>query len=230
MTSISVCKTQETAMGNHGKSRGSGLVVTVLSAFTVTAAVLVSGAAFASAKLIRADGPVLVNTGEGYQAPVRAMALKSGDRLVTADGPMTLKPGDRILMQKGASAEIRYSDGCRVPLIAGQFVRISRLSPCAVKACTPNGAGGCAVVGQAAGAGAGSGAGVGAGVGAGAGAGAGAGICAGLGAGLGAGSLTTVATIGGTIVAGSAAGAIASSAAETGDGGGNAITKAFASP
>jgi hypothetical protein len=80
---------------------------------------------------------------------VRAIALKSGDRLVAADGPMSLKLGDRILMQKGASAEIRYSDGCRIPLIAGQFVRISRLSPCAVKACTPNGAGGCAVVGQA---------------------------------------------------------------------------------
>lgn len=208
------------AMRNYGNPRKSGLTVAVLAAVTASAVILTSNVAFASAELIRADGPVLVNTGEGYQAPVRAMALKSGDRLVAADGPMSLKPGDRILMQKGASAEIRYSYGCRVPLIAGQFVRISRLSPCAVKACTPNGAGGCAVVGQAAGAGGGSGVGVGAGAGAG----------AGIGAGLGAGSLTTVATVGGTLVAGSAAGAIAASASEAGDGGGKAITKAFASP
>ena len=208
------------AMRNHGKQQKSGLAVAVLAAVTASAAILTSNVAFASAELLHADGPVLVNTGEGYQAPVRAMALKSGDRLVAAEGPMSLKPRDRILMQKGASTEIRYSDGCRVPLIAGQFVRISRLSPCAVKACTPNGAGGCAVVGQAAGAGAGSGVGVGAGAGAG----------AGIGAGLGAGSLTTVATVGGTLVAGSVAGAIAASASETGDGGGKAITKAFASP
>ncbi|MCC2098045.1 MAG: hypothetical protein KDJ29_14195 [Hyphomicrobiales bacterium] len=126
-----------------------------IAACMSSACLLLPGAALADAKLVHIEGTVLVNTGEGYQTPVQPMALKSGARTIQVDGPMSLKAGDRIMLRKSSSAELRYGDGCRVPLVAGQFFTISRVSPCAVKACTP-GATGCAVISGGTGLGTGS--------------------------------------------------------------------------
>ena len=102
--------------------------------------------AMADASLVRTNGEILVNTGDGFQKPMKPMALKGGDRMIAADQPMTLRAGDRVLVSAKSSAGLRYADGCEVPLKAGQLVTISTRSPCSFKACTPTASGGCAVL------------------------------------------------------------------------------------
>ena len=88
-----------------------------ISAFI--AASLLAGSAFAAdsvASLSSQEGTVLVNQGEEF---------------ITAADNQSLKAGDRVMLMEGASAEITFTDGCALPLVAGSLVDIPAVSPCA---------------------------------------------------------------------------------------------------
>ena len=88
-----------------------------ISAFI--AASLLAGSAFAVdsvGTLSSQEGTVLVNQGEEF---------------ITAADNQSLKAGDRVMLMEGASAEITFTDGCALPLVAGSLVDIPAVSPCA---------------------------------------------------------------------------------------------------
>lgn len=88
-----------------------------ISAFI--AASLLAGSAIAAdsvASLSSQEGTVLVNQGEEF---------------ITAADNQSLKAGDRVMLMEGASAEITFTDGCALPLVAGSLVDIPAVSPCA---------------------------------------------------------------------------------------------------
>lgn len=128
-------------MGLNLKQHLIGMIAGIAAVITCNVS-----AALAGAELVRSQGTVLVNTGEGFQKSFAPMVLKHGARAIPADGPMSLKAGDRVLVSAHSSAELRYADGCRVPLTAKQMVTISTRSPCSYKACTPTASGGCTVL------------------------------------------------------------------------------------
>ena len=83
------------------------------------AASLLAVPAFAAesvATLSSQEGTVLVNQGEEF---------------ITAADNQSLKAGDRVMLMEGASAEITFTDGCALPLVAGSLVDIPAVSPCA---------------------------------------------------------------------------------------------------
>ncbi|MBS7539995.1 hypothetical protein [Ancylobacter lacus] len=82
----------------------------------IAAALVVAGVAQASAgaSLVDVNGPVLVNTGNGFQ---QASAT-------------SLKAGDRVLVRNGGKAVLSYEDGCRVDLNVGTAVTVANASPC----------------------------------------------------------------------------------------------------
>ena len=82
-----------------------------LGAFALTAS-----AAEPYATLRSAEGTVMVNQGERY---------------VTAAAGMTLSPGDRVMVMAGSKAEIRFGDGCSLPLGANVVTSIPAQSTCA---------------------------------------------------------------------------------------------------
>lgn len=81
----------------------------VLSASTSTAETVLSNG----------KGVVMVNSGVGYRA---------------VSGATSLKAGDRVMLNSGSSASLRFADGCRVPLQAGQVYTVSKASPCKFRA------------------------------------------------------------------------------------------------
>ncbi|MCC2099147.1 MAG: hypothetical protein KDJ29_19815 [Hyphomicrobiales bacterium] len=83
-------------------------------------------------------GNILVNQGTGYKPS-------------TAN--MTVKPGDRVLINARSSGELRFADGCKIQLLPG-VVTIAKQSPCRVKAQTNQDLGGPGYIGPALGFGA----------------------------------------------------------------------------
>jgi hypothetical protein len=69
-----------------------------------------------AATLTSIQGSVQVSTGKGFH-PVT--------------GSTQVSPGASIMAAPGASAEIVYSDGCRIPVKAGAVVGVAPVSPCA---------------------------------------------------------------------------------------------------
>lgn len=85
----------------------------------LAAASLLAFPAFAAepvATLVQQEGTVLVNQGEEF---------------VTAIPDQALKAGDRVMLMEGATAELSFTDGCALPLVAGSLLEIPAVSPCA---------------------------------------------------------------------------------------------------
>lgn len=83
------------------------------------AASLLAVPAFAAesvATLSSQEGTVLVNQGEEF---------------ATASDNQALKAGDRVMLMENATAELTFTDGCALPLVAGSMVEIPAVSPCA---------------------------------------------------------------------------------------------------
>lgn len=83
------------------------------------AASLLAVPAFAAesvATLSSQEGTVLVNQGEEF---------------ATASENQSLMAGDRVMLMENATAELTFTDGCELPLVAGSMVEIPALSPCA---------------------------------------------------------------------------------------------------
>lgn len=86
---------------------------TALGAIALT---LLGYAAATAATLNPIQGDILVNRGNGYRLESTASELK---------------PGDMVVANAGAAAQIFYPDGCSVPVQAGSIVTIKQVSPCA---------------------------------------------------------------------------------------------------
>ncbi len=86
---------------------------------TIVAAALLTSTVAQAAVLAGIEGPVLVNTGVGFQL---------------TKGPVELKPGDLVMAYTGSNAQLSYPDGCSVPLATGTVVTIGAQSPCATQA------------------------------------------------------------------------------------------------
>ena len=74
-----------------------------------------TGSAYAGASLQDVNGPISVNRGTGFE-------------LVA--GPSSLKPGDRVMADRGGAATIAYSDGCTVVVKPGRVVSVTETPPC----------------------------------------------------------------------------------------------------
>jgi hypothetical protein len=75
-------------------------------------------AAAQAATLEAVQGQVLVNRGSGYQFVV---------------GTVDLAPGDMVLANAGATAQITYPDGCATRIEAGSVTTVGQRSPCAAQ-------------------------------------------------------------------------------------------------
>lgn len=85
----------------------------------VLSAVLMAGsvqAADSVATLAKANGSVLINNGKQF---------------VTVQPGKVLVAGDRLMVMEGASAQIRYNDGCLQALNGGSMLVVSAKSVCA---------------------------------------------------------------------------------------------------
>lgn len=84
-----------------------------------TAAILVAFAGVASpalaASVINVQGGVSVNRGVGFKS---------------ITGPTEVGAGDSVMVSKGGSAQIVYSDTCLVDVFPGAVIRIAASSPC----------------------------------------------------------------------------------------------------
>lgn len=78
-----------------------------------------ASSAMAGAQLTKIDGRVLVNKGTGYSQAAPASSLKVGDR---------------IMVNPGSKATLRFADGCTIPVKPGSVVTIGTTSPCSFKA------------------------------------------------------------------------------------------------
>jgi len=68
-----------------------------------------------AATVVPGQGVVLVNHGNGYQ---------------NVTEPTTVNPGDIVVVNPGASAQLTYPDGCSVPVAVGTIVTVGAQSPC----------------------------------------------------------------------------------------------------
>ena len=73
---------------------------------------------------IRVEGPVKVDTGNGY---------------VAVDSGTPVQPGDSVMVPPGASGHIVYDDGCRVAVEEGYIVFVEPQSPCVGEASADGG-------------------------------------------------------------------------------------------
>lgn len=90
--------------------------VTLSLALFSTVAIAQSEAPRSSAMLSEVEGSVLVNQGEQF---------------VGAEDGVSLVSGDRVMAMEGASALLRYEDGCDVRIEPATVVTLSEGSPCA---------------------------------------------------------------------------------------------------
>ena len=85
------------------------------TAIALTSAASASAAAPA-AVLATSQGQVLVNQGKEF---------------VSAAAGQALVAGDRVMLMEGASASLRFADGCVLPLTQSSLVVVQNLSSCA---------------------------------------------------------------------------------------------------
>jgi hypothetical protein len=78
------------------------------------------GASAASLTSIR--GSVQINSGSGFHRVARAAQVA---------------PGTSVMAAPGGSAEILYSDGCRIPVRPGSVEVVAPVSPCALGQAAP---------------------------------------------------------------------------------------------
>jgi hypothetical protein len=86
-----------------------------IAAGAMLALVVSAGAASADARLEGIKGPVSVNSGEGFQ-PVL--------------GPVALRPGDKVMADRGGGAVIAYGGNCNIAVKPGSVVAVSANPPC----------------------------------------------------------------------------------------------------
>lgn len=91
---------------------------TVRCALVALGTVVVSSAAV-GAELTKVDGGVMVNRGVGDTQAAPATSLKAGDR---------------VMVNPGSKATLKFADGCTIPVNPGSVVTIGKTSPCAFKA------------------------------------------------------------------------------------------------
>lgn len=92
-----------------------------MKAIAFAALIALTGAATASAAtpaavLASAEGQVLVNQGKEF---------------VSATAGQALVAGDRVMVMQGATASLRFADGCLLPLTQSSLVVVQNLSSCA---------------------------------------------------------------------------------------------------
>jgi hypothetical protein len=88
---------------------------TLLTCLATCAAVLSFGASAGAASLVSIKGAVQIDNGSGFHQVA---------------GSAELAPGNFVMVAAGASAEIRYSDDCRITVRPGSVEVVARLSPC----------------------------------------------------------------------------------------------------
>jgi hypothetical protein len=98
-------------------SQGSGEVhmKALLASLAACAVVFSFDASAGATSLVSIKGAVQINSGSGFHQVA---------------GSTELAPGNSVMAAAGASAEIRYSDDCRIPVRPGSIKVIARLSPC----------------------------------------------------------------------------------------------------
>jgi hypothetical protein len=89
-----------------------------LHASLATCAVLSFSASAGAASLVSIKGAVQINSGSGFH------------QVAQVAGSAELAPGNSVMVAAGASAEIRYSDDCRIPVRPGSVEVVARFSPC----------------------------------------------------------------------------------------------------
>jgi hypothetical protein len=87
----------------------------LLASLAACAAVFSFDASAGATSLVSIKGAVQINSGSGFHQVA---------------GSAELAPGNSVMAAAGASAEIRYSDDCRIPVKPGSIEVIARLSPC----------------------------------------------------------------------------------------------------
>lgn len=81
-----------------------------------TAALLAAAGAQAQTSLTQVQGAALVNRGTGF---------------VRVTQPAQLSPGDRVAVNQGNRARVRYPDGCEAEVVPGAVFIVTQVSPCA---------------------------------------------------------------------------------------------------
>jgi hypothetical protein len=81
------------------------------------------GSSAIAAVLDSVQGTVQVNTGAGFRKVAAAAQVA---------------PGTSIMADPGASAQIVYSDGCRIPVRPGSVAVVAPISPCAQGQAAPS--------------------------------------------------------------------------------------------
>jgi hypothetical protein len=85
-------------------------------AFCAAIAAFSFDASAIAATLDSVQGTVQVNTGAGFHKVA---------------GAAQVAPGTSVMADPGASAQILYSDGCRIPVRPGSVAVVAPISPCA---------------------------------------------------------------------------------------------------
>jgi hypothetical protein len=100
--------------------RGSGefRMKTLLAGLVTCAAVFSFSTSAGAASLVSIKGAVQINSGSGFH------------QVAQVAGSAELAPGNSVMVAAGASAEIRYSDDCRIPVRPGSVEVVARFSPC----------------------------------------------------------------------------------------------------
>ncbi len=88
---------------------------TVIATLATCAVVLSFAASADAASLASIQGMVQINNGSGFHQVAREAEVN---------------PGTSIMTAPGASAEIRYSDECRVPVKSGSIEVVAPIPPC----------------------------------------------------------------------------------------------------
>ncbi len=81
--------------------------------------VFLNGTIVQAATLEGIQGTVLVDHGSGYGI---------------VSGPAELNPGDSVIANPGAAAQVVYGDGCNVPVQPGSVVAVAGQFPCPTEA------------------------------------------------------------------------------------------------
>lgn len=84
--------------------------------------------AFAAVSALSFDGSAIAATLTSIQGAVK---INSGSGFSQVAGATEVPPGTSVMAAPGASAEIVYPDGCRIPVRPGSVEVVSPISPCA---------------------------------------------------------------------------------------------------